>query len=71
MELVGDDGSILLVFQAKSVNIVAGSENNSTAFVFLDTEFLHEKNNGSDIVLQNGKSIANINEFRLYNLACL
>ena len=68
MELIGDDGSILLVFQAKDVNIVAGSENNSTAVVFLDTDFLSEKNKGSDAAVKDGKSIAKISEFKLYNL---
>ena len=56
MELVSDEGSILLIFKAKTVNIVAGSENSSEAFVFLDNEFLNE-------------SISNIKEFKLYNLA--
>lgn len=68
MELIDEDGSILLIYKAKSVNIVAGSENNATAFVFLDTEFLTENNKGSDITFKNGKSTANINEFKLYNL---
>ena len=54
MELISDDGSILLVFQARAVNIVAGSDNGSTAFVFLDNE---------------NKSISNIKEFRLYSIA--
>lgn len=54
MELVSDEGALLLIFQAKAVNIVAGSENGSTAFVFLDNE---------------NKSIAKIQEFKLYNLA--
>ena len=68
MELAGDDGSVLLVFKAKDVNIVAGSENNSTAVAFLDTEFLNEKNKGTDIIMKDGKGAANINEFKLYNI---
>lgn len=54
MELTGDEGGILLIFRAKSINMVAGSENGSTAFVFLDNE---------------NKSIAKIQAFKLYNLA--
>ena len=69
MELVSDDGSILLIFQAKAVNIVAGSGNKSSALVFLDNEFESEKNKGNDVLIQGNKSIANIQEFKLYNLA--
>ena len=69
MELIDDEGSILLIFEAKSVNIVAGSESNSQAFVFLDNEFENEQNKGSDVIMQQNKSIANIKEFKLYNLA--
>ena len=68
MELIGDDGSILLIYRAKDVNIVAGSESNSTAVVFLDTEFLNKNNKGSGITIKEGKSMTNINEFKLYNL---
>ena len=69
MELVSDDGSILLIFQAKSVNIVAGSDNSSQAFIFLDNEFENEKNKGIDVYFEHNKSIAKISEFKLYNLA--
>jgi thiol-disulfide isomerase/thioredoxin len=68
MELAGDDGSVFLIYRAKNVNIVAGSDSNSTAVVFLDTEFLNDKNKGSDVIIQDGKGIAAINEFKLYNL---
>src|SRR3989344_2581397 len=54
MELLSDTGDILLVFDAKSVNIVAGSESKSEASVFLD----NKKQNPQ-----------NISEFKLYNLA--
>lgn len=69
MELVSDEGSILLIFQAKVVNIVAGSENGSEAFVFLDNEYENEKNKGLDVIIKENKSISNIKEFKLYNLA--
>ena len=54
MELAGDEGSILLIFQAKKINIVAGSENSSDAFVLLDNK---------------NESISRIKEYKLYNLA--
>ncbi|MBI2649701.1 redoxin domain-containing protein [Candidatus Woesearchaeota archaeon] len=69
MELIDDEGEILLVFDAKNVNIVAGSENSSEAFVFLDNEFENKKNKGSDIFIKENKSISSINEFKLYNIA--
>lgn len=68
MELVGDDGSILLIYKAKDVNMVAGSDNNSTAVIFLDTEFLDEENKGPDIMIKDGKGISDVREFKLYNL---
>ena len=69
MELVSDEGEILLIFQAKVINIVAGSENGSEAFVFLDNEYENEKNKGSDVIIEENKSISNIKEFKIYNLA--
>ena len=69
MELVSDEGSILLIFQAKAVNIVAGSENGSNTYLFLDNEFENEKNKGFDVVFEGNKSISKIKEFKLYNIA--
>lgn len=69
MELIGDEGEILLVFNAKKVNIVAGSEKGSEANIFLDNEIENEKNKGADVVIKENKSISNIKEFKLYNLA--
>ena len=69
MELVDDEGSILLIFQAKNVNIVAGSENGSDTVIFLDNEFENKKNKGSDVFIQQNKSAAKINEVKLYNIA--
>ncbi|MBI2647158.1 redoxin domain-containing protein [Candidatus Woesearchaeota archaeon] len=69
MELVSDEGSILLIFQAKVVNIVAGSENSSEVFVYLGNEFANEKNKGTDVIITENKSVSNIKEFKLYNLA--
>jgi len=69
MELASNEGSMLLIFDAKKINIVAGSENRSDAYVLLDTNFLDEKTKGSDAEMQNNKSIVYISEFKLYNLA--
>ena len=69
MELVSDEGSILLIFGARKINIVAGSENKSDAYVLLDTDFESEKTKGSDIEFQGNKSIVNIKEFKIYNIA--
>ena len=54
MELASDEGSILLIFEAKKINIVAGSENSSDAYVLLDNK---------------NESISKIKEYKLYNLA--
>ena len=69
MELVSDEGEILLIFQAKVVNIVAGSENGSEALVFLDNEIENEKNKGNDVIIKEDKSVSIIKEFKLYNIA--
>ena len=69
MELADDEGEILLVFQAKSVNIVAGSENSSNAYMLFDNDVENEKNKGSDVVINGNESVSNIKEFKLYNLA--
>ena len=69
MELAGDEGKIILIFHSKSINIVAGSENGSQAFVFLDHTILNGKNKGLDVNLEENKSISNIQDFKLYNLA--
>ncbi|MBI3026771.1 thioredoxin family protein [Candidatus Woesearchaeota archaeon] len=68
MELVSDEGEILLIFEAKKVNIVAGSENGSDAYVYLDNNPLNEKNKGNDVQLNANFSVSKINEFKLYNL---
>ena len=69
MELAGDEGSILLIFYAKSVNIVAGSDKGSEAHVIFDNDVENEKNKGADIIIKGNQSISNIKEFKLYNLA--
>ena len=69
MELADNEGEILLAFQAKNVNIVAGSENDSDASVFLDNTPLNEKTKGTDVIIEGNSSISRIKEYKLYNLA--
>ena len=64
MELTSDKGTVLLVFKAKVVNIVAGSEEGSDIAVYLNEEKISGENKGSDVI--NGA--AKITESRLYNL---
>ncbi len=68
MELMSDEGSIMLIFNAKSVNIVAGSDTSSDAYLNFDSDAENEKNKGSDVLLGQNQSIAKIKEFKLYNL---
>jgi len=69
MELVSDEGDILLIFEAKKVNMVAGSDSMSDAYIFLDSDFLNEKIKGTDVSIKDGKSVVDINEYKLYNIA--
>jgi thiol-disulfide isomerase/thioredoxin len=66
MELVNDSGLIVLKYNAKVVNIVAGQDANLT--IKLDDSYLTNDELGSDAILQNGKSIVTTNELNLYNL---
>lgn len=68
MELADGEGEILLIFQAKNVNIVSGSENSSTASLVLDNNIENEKNKGDDVIVKENKSISMIKEFKLYNI---
>ena len=62
MELISDEGDVVLVYSAKAVNIVAGR--NSSLEVYVDGKVVDESNNGSDAA--GGK--VNVDEQRLYNL---
>ena len=68
MELISDDGEIFLIFEARKVNIVAGSENASDVNVYLDNEKLNAGNKGDYIILKDNSSMAKANEFKLYNV---
>ncbi|MBI2558754.1 thioredoxin family protein [Candidatus Woesearchaeota archaeon] len=69
MELISDEGTVMLAFEAKKINMVAGSGGKSDAYVFLDNSPLNEKTKGSDMLVKDGKSIINISEYKLYNIA--
>lgn len=62
IELVSDEGKIVLIYSARSVNIVAGG--NAELSILLDDELLSSKDSGTDMT----NSLVNVNEQRLYNL---
>jgi len=64
VELISNTGKILLIYQAKDLNIVAESNENTPAEVLLNTKPVKEEK-GKDITKG---GIAIINESRLYNL---
>ena len=67
-ELLSDEGRIMLGYDAKVVNIVAGSVAGSQVEVYVDTNWLNEENIGFDVELKNGKSTLTIEDATLYNL---
>ena len=67
-ELASDKGRIMLGYDSQAVNIVANSGEGSEIESFVDAKPLNESKAGADIEIINGKSIAKINEERLYNL---
>ncbi len=67
-ELAGEEGEILLIFKAKNANIVAGSDNSGEIFVYLNNAPLDKDARGQDVKLTGNNSIADIREFKLYNL---
>ena len=67
MELISGEGTIVLTYGAKALNIVAGSEKGSKLSVLLDGMPLKENTLGSDAFLEDSESITHIQEGRLYN----
>ena len=61
------NGSVVLKFTGKSVNIVADSMN-GTFDVFIDGNYISEKNYGQDIKFDRERSYIYVDEPRLYNL---
>ncbi len=62
MELVSDEGDVVLLYSAKDVNIVAGKK--SLLEVYVDGKIVDEINKGSDVVERK----VSVDENRLYNL---
>jgi thiol-disulfide isomerase/thioredoxin len=66
MELASDTGKIVLNFQARNVNIVAGG--NSSVSILLDGAVPPATSLGSDAALVNGSAVADVDGQRLYSL---
>jgi thiol-disulfide isomerase/thioredoxin len=66
MELVSDTGSVILPYQARSVNIVAG--NAGTLTFKLDGRNIHEEEAGTDVLLDSGIASIPIVDQTLYNV---
>jgi len=66
----GEEGSILLKYTARSLNLVMGSFDNNPyeADVFLNGEYLDETNKGKDVKIEDGKSYVVVSGPKLYNL---
>ena len=65
LELVSDEGRVVLKYTARAVNIVAGSSQQPALLqAILDGNFVNSTNSGSDVK----KSLATVDEQRLYNL---
>jgi len=69
IELMGDSGEIILIYNAKRANIVAESSNNSKINVMVDNQYLTESTKGEDIMLENNRSIAYVSDSKLYSIA--
>lgn len=61
-----NNSKITLIYTAKEVEMVAGG--NSTAVVYLDGRPLASNYLGQDTTLVNGRSSANISNYRMYNI---
>ena len=68
VELVSEEGKIILKYDAKAVNIVAGSGQGSEVEVLIDNKNADSSNKGSDITIKDGKGVSKIRESKLYNL---
>jgi len=68
-ELVGNKGKLIIRYKANKMNIVLNTKDGIGVplELKLDGEYLNEQNKGADVILENGKSTANINSARFYN----
>lgn len=67
MELRGE-GHLVIAYLGSVVNVVLASDEQAAIEVSIDGHYLGEEEKGSDIVIQNGKSMVTIDSSRLYNL---
>lgn len=67
VELIGEEGKIILNYNSKAVNIVAGSEN-SNIEVLIDDKPLTPENKGSDIEIKNNKGTIKVTDSKFYNI---
>jgi thiol-disulfide isomerase/thioredoxin len=68
MELTSARGQLVLEFQARNLNIVAGAAGNSTLDLMLDGAVPAQDELGSDARLVNGSAVVQVNGERLYDL---
>ena len=67
-ELISEEGTLMLGYDAKIVNIVAGSDTSSTIEVLVNTNYLSESQLGKDVEIVDKKSTVEIQEGKLYNI---
>jgi len=68
VELTGNEGKIILSYDAKAVNIVAGSEQEAEIEALVDDKPITNSNKGSDMEIKNNKGVSKIKESKLYNI---
>jgi thiol-disulfide isomerase/thioredoxin len=68
LELVGDTGSIALLFQASEVNIVADSENQGVMDVRINGGFVLPEQAGEDLEFSEERSFVIVDKPQLYNV---
>lgn len=66
MELVSENGKVILLYKAKALNIVAG--NPAQLSVQLDGSPLSPEQRGEDVSILNGKGTVSVEEEKLYSL---
>lgn len=68
LELISEEGSIVLLFTAESVNIVANSINPQSIMVLIDEKLISKIQGGSDIIFFDDISFVTIDKPQLYNI---
>ena len=68
LELVGDTGSIVLLFTAESVNIVADSLGLQSVDVLIDGVEISNSQGGDDVIFFDSKAFVNVDKPQLYNV---